>query len=121
MSLTIVLYLDVLVATSDASAPIDRRASEVYLEAPRYTEAEVLLHKIGVLTYFLYWFLVLREFDSHRAKAVNLMFLNVKLLVNASNDISRKISYRLTLCTISCLRHLNIIHIDILDTANFLL
>ena len=121
MSLTIVLYLDVLVATSDASAPIDRRASEVYLEAPRYTEAKVLLHKIGVLTYFLYWFLVFRDFDSHRAKAVNLMSLNVKLLVNSGNDISRKISYRLMSCTISSLRHLNITLIDILFSTNFLL
>ena len=121
MALSVVLYLDILVATGDASAPIDRCTSEVYLEAPRYTEAKVLLHKIGVLTYFLYWFLVFRDFDSHRAKAVDLMSLNIELLVNSSNDISRKISYRLMSCTISSLRHLNITLIDTLFTADFLL
>ena len=121
MALSIILYLDVLVATGDASATIDRRSSEVYLEAPRYAEAEVLLHKIGVLTYFLYWFLVFRDFDSHRAKAVNLMSLNVKLLVYSSDDSGRKICYRLVSGTLCYLRHLNITIIDILFTTNFLL
>ena len=93
MALSIILYLDVLVATGDASATIDRRSSEVYLEAPRNAEAEVFPHKIGVSTYLLYWFLVFCKFDSHGTKSIDLMSLDVKLLVYSGDDISRKICY----------------------------
>ena len=121
MSLTIVLYLDVLIAASDAAAPINRSSSEVYLEAPMQAVAEVFLHKVGVLTNLLYWFLFFRDVYSHWTTTVNLMSLNVKLLVYSSYDISRKICYRLVSGPICYLRHLNITIIDILFTTNFLL
>ena len=121
MSLTIVLYLDVLIAASDAAAPINRRSSEVYLEASRQEVAEVFLHKVGVLTHLLNWFLFFSDVYSHWATTVNLMSLNVKLLVYSSDDSGRKICYRLVSGPMCYLRHLNITIIDILFTTNFLL
>ena len=87
MALTIVLHLEVLVATSDAPAPINRCSSEVYPEASRYIKAEVLLHKIGVLTYFLHRLLFWGNLHSQWTKSIDLMSLNVKLLVNSGDDI----------------------------------
>ena len=92
MALAVVFYLDVLVATRDAAAPIDRCPCEVNPEAPRHSEAEVLLHEVCILAYFFHCCLVWQDLGPHGPRPRNMLPLNVKPPTYPSENIGGQIS-----------------------------
>ena len=95
MALAVVLHLDVLVATRDATTAIDRRPCEVNPEARRHREAEVLLDEVRVLTYLFHSCLPWQDLGAHGPRSRYMLSLNVKLPADASDDIGGQISERL--------------------------